>query len=111
MGELTVDALKNGEVFEITVKVKNTGARKGKETVQLYIHDLLASYIRPQKELKGFRKIEPEVGEEKEVTFEPGYGEPGFFDARGKYLVECGEFEIFVGDSCTTNNCIKIQIV
>jgi beta-glucosidase len=107
---LTVDELKNGECFEVSVTVKNTGTRKGKETVQLYIHDLIASYIRPQKELKGFKKIELEAGEEREVTFLLTYDELGFFDERGKYLLESGKFEVFVGDDCLTTNKTEITL-
>ena len=107
---LTVDELKNGECFEVSVTVKNTGTRKGKETVQLYIHDLIASYIRPQKELKGFKKIELEAGEEREVTFLLTCDELGFFDERGKYLLESGEFEVFVGDDCLTTNKTEITL-
>ena len=108
---LTVDDVKNGDVFKISVTVKNTGTRKGKETVQLYIHDLVASYIRPQRELKSFSKIELEAGEEKEVVFKLGYDELGFYDERGKYLLERGDFEIFVGDDCLTNNKTKITLL
>ena len=108
---LSVDELKNGENFEISVKVKNTGTRKGKETVQLYIHDVIASYIRPQKELKGFKKIELEAGEEKEVKFLLTRDELGFYDERGKYLLERGDFEVFVGNDCMTKNQTKIALI
>ena len=107
---LTVEELKNGKSFEISVKVKNTGNRRGKETVQLYIHDLIASYVRPQKELKGFQKIELKAGEEKEVVITLGYDELGFYNARGKYLLEPGDVEVYVGDNCLTKNKIKIKI-
>ncbi len=111
VGKLGIDELKDGKSFELSVKVKNTGAIKGKETVQLYIHDMFASYVRPQKELKGFEKIELDAGEEKEVTFKLGYDEVGFFDARGKYLVERGNIEVFVGDDCLTNNKSIVTII
>lgn len=109
--EISNEDVRNGKRFKISVNVKNVGKFKGKETVQLYIHDLFASFIRPEKELKGFQKIELEAGEEKEVTFELGYDELGFYNERGKYLLESGDFEIFVGDDCTTANKIKISII
>ena len=109
--EISIDELKNGKCFEISVNVRNTGIRKGKETVQLYIHDILSSYIRPEKELKGFKKIELEPGEEKEVILDLGYDELGFYNDRGKYLLECGDFEVFVGDDCTTTNKTKIKVI
>jgi beta-glucosidase len=107
---LSADEIRNGNSFSVSVTVKNTGTKTGKETVQLYIHDVIASYIRPQKELKGFKKIELEAGEEKTVTFHLGYDELGFFDERGKYLLENGEFEVFVGDDCMTNNKTVITL-
>lgn len=110
VGSLTRDELESGKCYEISVNVKNTGDRKGKETVQLYIHDLFSSYVRPQKELKGFNKIELEAGEEKEIVFKLGYDEVGFYDARGKYLVERGDIEVFVGDDCLTTNKTRISI-
>ena len=109
--QISLDELKAGKCFEISVKVKNSGSRKGKETVQLYIHDLFASYIRPETELKGFDKIELEAGEEKEVTLTLGYDELGFYDERGKYLLERGDFDVFVGDDCFTQNKTRIRII
>ena len=109
--EISSEDLKAGKCFEISVKVKNSGSRKGKETVQLYIHDLFATYIRPEKELKGFEKIELEAGEEKEVTLTLGYDELGFYDERGKYLLERGDFDVFVGDDCFTKNKMRIRII
>jgi len=108
---ITIEKLKDGELIEVSVTVKNTGTRKGKETVQLYIHDIIASYVRPQKELKGFKKIELEAGEEKEITLPLGYDELGFFDERGNYLIEQGDIEIFVGDDCMTKNKTKITLL
>lgn len=111
VNELSAEALASGESFKITVKVKNIGERSGKETVQLYIHDLYATYIRPQKELKGFEKIELDAGEEKEITLTLGYDELGYYDERGKYMVERGDFDVFVGDDSMTQNKIRIRIV
>lgn len=62
--ELTAD----GEIT-VTVDVTNTGSRAAKETVQLYIRDVVASSTRPVKELKGFRKIELAPGQTETVSF------------------------------------------
>ena len=51
------------------VTVKNTGDTAGTETVQLYIHDVAASVVRPVKELKDFRKVTLQPGEEQKVEF------------------------------------------
>ncbi|MBR4873503.1 MAG: glycoside hydrolase family 3 C-terminal domain-containing protein [Clostridia bacterium] len=108
---LTVDELKAGETVRVAVKVKNVGDRAGRETVQLYIHDLIASYVRPARELKAFRKIELAPGEEREIEFELGYRDLGYYDEDGRYLLEEGQFELWIGDDCTTTNGTRIKIV
>ena len=108
---LTVDELKAGETIRVAVKVKNVGDRAGRETVQLYIHDLIASYVRPARELKAFRKIELAPGEEREIEFELGYRDLGYYDEDGRYLLEEGQFELWIGDDCTTTNGTRIKIV
>ena len=110
-GEVSVADLRAGESFELAVKVKNVGDRAGKETVQLYIHDVLASFIRPKKELKGFQKIELAAGEEQEVVFQLGYEQVGFYDERGNYLCEPGDIEVMIGDDCMTTNMGKVKIL
>lgn len=86
-----------GDNIVATVTVSNTGKVKGKEVVQLYIRDKVATYARPVIELKGFKKIELEPGGSKEVTFELTKKELGYYFPNGKYVVEPGIFNVFVG--------------
>ena len=86
----------------ITVRltVKNTGQRTGKETVQLYVGDKAASVPRPEKELKGFAKIELAPGESRELEFTLDARSFAFYDVRRQaWTVEPGEFEILAGSS------------
>ena len=108
---LTLEELKNGKKFKVGVTVTNTGGYDGKETVQCYVRDLIATMARPVKELKGFSKIFLKRGEAKEVVFELGSEELGFYNGKGKFCVEPGEFDIFIGGDCTTRNKIKITAV
>ncbi len=108
---LTLEELKNGKKFKVGVTVTNTGEYDGKETVQCYVRDLLATMARPVRELKGFSKILLKRGEFKEVVFELGSEELGFYNGKGEFCVEPGEFDIFIGGDCTTNNKIKITAV
>lgn len=86
----------NGELT-ISVKVKNTGKVKGKETVQLYIGDEKCSLLRPEKELKGFYKVELAPNEEKEVHFTIDANDLKFFDDRTrKWTVEPGKFKAYI---------------
>ena len=57
------------DTLTVTVKVKNTGAVRGKEVVQLYVGMPQSRTIRPEKELRGFEKVELAPGEEKTVSF------------------------------------------
>lgn len=85
--------------LEVKVKVKNAGERAGKEVVQLYVRGAVASRSRPLRELKGFRKVALGPGEEREVVFPLRAQDLGFHDDAGRYLVEPGEFQVFVGGS------------
>ncbi len=86
----------NGEIVA-TLEVSNTGNRKGEEVVQLYIRDLVGSLTRPIKELKGFQKIELDVGETKTITFTINSETLHFYTANRKWEVEPGDFNIWVG--------------
>ena len=59
----------DNENLKVTVSVRNSGDRAGKEVVQLYVHDVLSSVYRPVRELKGFEKITLEPGEIGTVEF------------------------------------------
>lgn len=61
--------LDESDSIEVNVDVKNTGLRKGKEVVQLYVQDPVSTLVKPVKELKAFQKIELEPGEQKTLTF------------------------------------------
>ena len=98
------------DAFEVSVRVRNTSDRDGQEVVQLYIHDRVASVSRPEKELKGFQKISLNAGERKTVTFTLSDKELGFYDGRGEYVVEPGEFDVFVGGSSAASLTSKFEL-
>ena len=108
---LTLEELKNGEKFKVYAVVTNTGEYEGKEVSQCYISDLVASMTRPIKELKGFSKNLLKPGESKELMFLLGFGELGFYNREGEFCVEKGEFDIFIGNDCTTTNKISLTVV
>ncbi len=83
----------------ISLEVQNTGAVKGDEVVQLYLHDSVASVTRPVKELKGFKRIELEPGQRQKVQFELSTDLLAFSDTDLKLVVEPGEFEVMIGSS------------
>ena len=95
-----ITAAPNGKSWTVTVKVRNTGEREGKETVQRYIGDDKASVMRPAKELKGFRKVSLKAGEEKTVTFSITESDLQYFDETLHcWKSEPGTFKAYVGSS------------
>lgn len=90
--------------IEAEVTVKNTGNCTGTETLQLYIHDIAASVVRPVKELKDFKKVTLRPGEEKKVVFTITEQQLLFLTENGIYESEAGEFEIFIGKDSSTDN-------
>ena len=96
--DLKVEVVGQNKV-EVSVNIRNTGNVTGEEVVQLYINDKVASVVRPVKELKGFEKISLEPKDSKQTSFTLGDKELGFYDAEGMFVVEPGEFKVFVGTS------------
>jgi beta-glucosidase len=70
--------------------------------VQLYIRDLFGSIVRPVRELKGFELVYLKANETKTVTFRLTEDELGFYNNEGNYMVEPGNFEVFVGGNSQT---------
>lgn len=79
------------------VTVRNSGKYKGEETVQMYIHDKVASVSRPVKELKGFKKIELGPGESKTVSFKITPEMLKYWNAQVEWVADEGEFDLYVG--------------
>ncbi|WP_175638597.1 glycoside hydrolase family 3 C-terminal domain-containing protein [Metabacillus schmidteae] len=97
---VSANKINDTETLSVTVDVKNTGAFTGKEVVQLYVKDVASSVSRPQKELKGFEKVELQPGEVKEVTFTLDKRSFAYYNTELKdWHVESGEFELLVGKS------------
>lgn len=86
-----------GENVSVTVWVKNIGKRKGTETIQVYVKDMVASCTRPNKLLKGFSKVELNPEEEKKIEIMLPVSSLGFFDSDNLYVVEPGKFKIWAG--------------
>ena len=107
--EISLDDLKAGEKFRVSVKVKNVGGYDAKEIVECYVRDNFSSFTRPIKELKGFKKPFIKAGDEALVEFEIGYDELGYFNPR-EFNVEKGEFTVYVGENCLTDRKITIEV-
>ncbi len=92
--------MKDTEEVSVSVFVKNTGSRFGKEAVQLYVCDVESTPVRPQRELKGFAKVGLNPGESKVVSFKLSKRAFAYYDTRmHDFVVETGEFLIEIGSS------------
>jgi beta-glucosidase len=88
----------DGEIG-VSCTVKNTGKREGDEVVQLYVHDLYASLVRPVKELKGYKRITLRPEETKRVRFVLPVDMLGFTTFGTERVVEPGDFDLMIGSS------------
>ncbi len=83
----------------VSVLVSNAGPRDGQEVVQLYVRQPVASISRPVRQLKAFEKIALKAGEARRVMLWVSPADLGYHDAIGRYIVEPGRFEVFIGNS------------
>lgn len=95
--QLSSEEMEVEGTIQASITLKNTGDVEGKEIVQLYLRDLVASTTRPVKELKGFEAVSLAPGESKTVTFEINEEMLQFYNANRKWEAEAGEFEVFIG--------------
>ncbi len=98
-GELKLDkdTMVPGEKLRIDVSVANVGNYDGEETVQLYIRDVCSKITRPEKELKGFKKVFLKKGERTDISFELSLSDLEYVLADGSRESDPGLFEVFVG--------------
>jgi beta-glucosidase len=88
------------ELLTAQFEIQNTGARDGAETAQLYVHQDKPALPRPEKELKGFKKVFLKAGEVKTISVPLDRRALAFYDpAKGKWVVEKDQFNILVGGS------------
>ncbi len=83
--------------IQVSVQVTNTGAREGKEVVQLYVSDLFASIAPSVKRLRGFQKINLKAGETQTVTFNITFKDLAFVGIDNKWITEPGAFKALIG--------------
>jgi beta-glucosidase len=94
---LSADTIAPDGSLTVSATVTNMGDVVGAEVVQLYIRDLVASVVRPVKELEGFTKIFLEPGERQTVRFTLGPRELGFYNQDMEWVVEPGAFSVWIG--------------
>ncbi len=107
---LSQPQLKEGETLTVTVDVKNTGQREGKESVLLYTSQSYASIAPDFKRLRAYEKIDLQPGETKTVTFKITPADLAFVNDLSKTVTEAGEFKVMIGDQSQTFNFVSDMV-
>jgi len=98
--KVSATTFKDVDGVTVTVDVTNTGDVTGKEIVQVYVHDQKSSLTRPEKELKGFAKVELQPGETKSVPIPLDFRAFAFYHPEyNQWITEDGDFDILIAAS------------
>ena len=97
------------DVLTVSVDVKNTGSRAGKEAVLLYSSDLVASIVPDNRRLRDFTKVELQPGEQQTVSFQLSAKSLAFVGADGRWTLEEGDFTLKVGRLTQNVECTKTK--
>ena len=109
---LKVDKTQLGvdDILTVSVDVKNTGSRVGKEPVLLYSTDLVASIVPDNRRLRDFTKVELQPGEVKTVTFQLPAKSLAFVGADGRWTLESGDFILKIGNQTIGVECTETKV-
>ncbi len=94
----------------VSMKVTNTGDVAGDDVAQVYLHDPVASISQPVRRLRGFERVTLKPGASKTVRFTLDASDFGFYDNRGKFVVEPGAIQVYAGDNSTANLTKTFQV-
>jgi beta-glucosidase len=107
---LSADEIGTAGSVDVSVEVRNTGARAGDETVQVYLRDEVSSVTRPVKELKAFERVSLKPGEAQTLTFTLTPEDFALWDMRMEHVVEPGVFDIMVGPNSVELKSVKLTV-
>jgi beta-glucosidase len=96
---LSSHSVPRGGSLRASALITNTGARTGDDVVQLYVHESDTSILQPVRRLEGFKRVTLSPGESKRVSFTLGPRNLGFYNQQGRFTLEPGPFDVWVGDS------------
>jgi beta-glucosidase len=101
-----------GQTITVSVDVHNVGGRAGEEVAELYLHQRYGSATRPERELKGFEKINVAPGAVKTVTFEVGRAEMQYWSTAARSVVlEPSVFDVWVGSDSGAQLSTTFEVV
>ncbi|WP_214071441.1 glycoside hydrolase family 3 C-terminal domain-containing protein [Mucilaginibacter sp. dw_454] len=98
--KLSAKQIKTNGDITVSVDVKNTGKMAGDEVVQLYIHDVKPSLVRPKEELRGFERVTLAPGESRTIRMTIPNSRLAFYDEKiHDFRVEAEPIDVLVGSS------------
>ena len=104
--------VRRDEAMAVTIDVVNSGSRRGTETVQVYVRDVLASIAPRAQQLCAFAKVELDPGEQRSVRLEIAMDHFSMLDETLTRVIEAGEFELQIGASCQDIRArVRIEVV
>jgi beta-glucosidase len=112
-GATVVDAaaLEWDGTLQVRATVRNCGDRAVEEVVQLYVHDRVGSRVRPVRELKDFRKLLLQPGEERDVVFALRRAQLAFSRADGGHGAEPGAFDVWIAPSAAAGDAARFELL
>jgi len=99
------------DTLTVTTRIDNVGERDGEEVVQLYVHDRVASRVRPVRELKGFRKVRLAPGQGMDVVFTLDRRALAFSGRDGRFEAEPGLFDLWVCASSASGEPVGFELL
>jgi beta-glucosidase len=88
--------LQGRQSITVSAEVANRGSREATETVQLYVHELVASVVQPVRKLTGFQRVQLKPGERRSVTFTISAADLMFYNEQMRLVNEPGRVQVFI---------------
>ncbi|MYM87025.1 beta-glucosidase [Rugamonas sp. FT82W] len=107
---LAKTSIRAGESTRVEVDVRNTGKLAGDEVVQIYIRDDVSSVTRPVLELKAFKRVTLQPGEQRTLSFDITPADLWFYNIDMKRVVEPGSFTIHAGPDSVRLKSVKLMV-
>jgi len=95
---------------QLTIKITNTGPRRGREVVQLYVKKHYAETVQPVRALKGFQSVLLDPEESGKLTFTLTSTELGYYNAQGNWKCDSSPFTFFIGSNSNAKLSETIQL-
>ena len=102
--------LNQSDYIHIDFDLTNTGDYEATEVVQIYVRDLVGSVVRPVKELKGFMRVTLKPGETKHLMYDLPVSDLAFWNRDMEYVVEPGEFQLWVAGDSASGEALTFEV-